>query len=190
MSLFQEVATLLALSALVGGIAVKLRQPLIIAYILVGILAGPAVLGLSSENEPLQLLAEIGITVLLFSLIRIASRFVFAAPPMGADVKMPAWQDKTHKITLALMLLLTIAIPLGGWLMSSAAGRPVVWFGLWQLPDLIGVNKELAGTIKEVHETAAWVLMALVGLHTLAALKHHFVDKDSVLARMAPWLKK
>ena len=66
MSLFQEVAVLLALSALVGGIAVKLRQPLIIAYILVGILAGPAILGLSSENEPLQLLAEIGITVLLF----------------------------------------------------------------------------------------------------------------------------
>lgn len=66
MSLFQEVAVLLALSALLGGIAVKLRQPLIIAYILVGILAGPAVLGLSSENEPLQLLAEIGITVLLF----------------------------------------------------------------------------------------------------------------------------
>ena len=66
MSLFQEVAVLLALSALVGAIAVKLRQPLIIAYILVGILAGPAVLGLSSENEPLELLAEIGITVLLF----------------------------------------------------------------------------------------------------------------------------
>ncbi|PTS85323.1 sodium:proton exchanger [Pseudomonas sp. HMWF032] len=66
MNLFQEVAILLALSAVVGGIAVKLRQPLIIAYILVGILAGPAVLGLSSENEPLQLLAEIGITVLLF----------------------------------------------------------------------------------------------------------------------------
>ncbi|MDP2244394.1 cation:proton antiporter [Pseudomonas sp.] len=66
MSLFQEVAILLALSALVGGIAVKLRQPLIIAYILVGILAGPAVLGLSSHNAPLELLAEIGITVLLF----------------------------------------------------------------------------------------------------------------------------
>ncbi len=66
MSLFQEVAVLLALSALVGAMAVKLRQPLIIAYILVGILAGPAVLGLSSENEPLELLAEIGITVLLF----------------------------------------------------------------------------------------------------------------------------
>lgn len=66
MSLFQEVAVLLALSAVVGGVAVKLRQPLIIAYILVGILAGPAVLGLSSENEPLKLFAEIGITVLLF----------------------------------------------------------------------------------------------------------------------------
>ncbi|WP_372875032.1 cation:proton antiporter [Pseudomonas sp.] len=66
MSLFQEVAVLLALSALLGSVAVKLRQPLIIAYILVGIMAGPAVLGLSSENAPLELLAEIGITVLLF----------------------------------------------------------------------------------------------------------------------------
>jgi Kef-type K+ transport system membrane component KefB len=66
MSLFQEVAALLALSALIGGLAVKLRQPLIIAYILVGILAGPAILGLTSNNEPLGLLAEIGITVLLF----------------------------------------------------------------------------------------------------------------------------
>lgn len=66
MSLFQEVATLLALSALFGGLAVKLRQPLIIAYILVGILAGPAVLGLSRDHAQLELLAEIGITVLLF----------------------------------------------------------------------------------------------------------------------------
>lgn len=66
MSLFQEVAALLALSALFGGLAVKLRQPLIIAYIFVGILAGPAVLGLSSEHEQFELLAEIGITMLLF----------------------------------------------------------------------------------------------------------------------------
>lgn len=66
MSLFQEVAILLALSALFGGLAVKLRQPLIITYILVGILAGPAVLGLSGDHAQLELLAEIGITVLLF----------------------------------------------------------------------------------------------------------------------------
>ena len=66
MSLFQEVAALLALSALFGGLAVKLRQPLLIAYIFVGILAGPTVLGLSSDIELLALLAEIGITVLLF----------------------------------------------------------------------------------------------------------------------------
>ena len=131
-----------------------------------------------------------GITVLFFSLIRMASRFVFAAPPMGADVRMPAWQGKVHKITLLLMLLLTVAIPLGGWLMSSAAGRPVVMFGLWPLPDLIGVNEALAGLIKEVHETAAWTLLVLAGLHTAAALKHYFVDKDSVLARMVPFLKK
>ncbi|MBF8163472.1 cation:proton antiporter [Pseudomonas mendocina] len=66
MSLFQEIAALLALSALFGVIAVHLRQPLIIAYILVGILAGPAVMNLSGDHTSLGLLAEIGITVLLF----------------------------------------------------------------------------------------------------------------------------
>ncbi len=66
MTLFQEVAALLALSAAFGALAVKLRQPLIIAYILVGILAGPALLGISSAHAQLDLLAEIGITVLLF----------------------------------------------------------------------------------------------------------------------------
>ena len=155
------------------------------------VLARPDTPGPSPEK--LQMMSYhkwVGITVLAFSLLRIVSRFIFPAPAMGADVQMPAWQNKVHKTTLFLMLLLTIAIPLGGWLMSSAAGRPVVWFGVLQLPDLIGVNKDLAGQIKEVHETAAWLLLVLVGLHTAAALKHHFVDKDSVLARMLPFLKK
>lgn len=66
MSLFQEIAALLALSALFGVLAVRLRQPLIIAYILVGIVAGPAVMNLSGDHASLDLLAEIGITVLLF----------------------------------------------------------------------------------------------------------------------------
>ena len=155
------------------------------------VLARPDTPGPSPEK--LQMMSYhkwAGITVLVFSLIRIACRFIFPAPAMGADVRMPAWQEKVHKLTLLLMLVLTVAIPLGGWLMSSAAGRPVVMFGLWQLPDLIGVNKDLAGQIKTVHETAAWALLVLVGLHMAAALKHYFIDKDSVLARMIPLLKK
>jgi cytochrome b561 len=162
---------------------------IVAAYVF--ILARPDTPGPSPEKLMLMSYHKwAGMTVLFFSLIRIASRFVFAAPPMGADVRMPMWQNQVHKITLALMLLLTVAIPLGGWLMSSAAGRPVVLFGLWQVPDLIGVNKDLAGQIKEVHETAAWVLLALVSLHTAAALKHYFVDKDSVMGRMLPFLNK
>ena len=66
MSAFQEIAALLSLSALLGMLAVKLRQPLIIAYILVGILAGPAVMNLSGDHSSISLLSEIGITVLLF----------------------------------------------------------------------------------------------------------------------------
>jgi Kef-type K+ transport system membrane component KefB len=66
MSAFQEIAALLSLSAVLGMLAVRLRQPLIIAYILVGILAGPAVMNLAGDHSSISLLAEIGITVLLF----------------------------------------------------------------------------------------------------------------------------
>ena len=129
-----------------------------------------------------------GVTLLAVVVIRLAWRLTHRPPefPPGMSHLAQLAAHTGHWVLYALMLL----IPVSGWLMSSAAGRPVVWFGVLQLPDLIGVNKDLAGQIKEVHETAAWLLLVLVGLHTAAALKHHFVDKDSVLARMLPFLKK
>ena len=73
--------------------------------------------------------------------------------------------------------------------MSSAGGFPVVYLGIWQLPDLVAKNKPLFETMKEVHELLAYGLLAIVALHTLAALKHHFIDRDGVLARMLPFLR-
>lgn len=131
-----------------------------------------------------------GATVLVFSLLRVLTRLWMPAPPMASDIHMPAWQMVVHKLVLLLMLVLTIAVPLGGWLMSSAAGVPVVLYGVLPLPDLVAPNKALAGQIHFVHVNAGILLLVLAIVHTLAALKHHFIDKDSVMARMAPWLAK
>jgi len=85
-----------------------------------------------------------------------------------------------------LLYVAFFAVPLLGWAYSSAAGFPVVWFGVLPLPDFVPKDKALADTFKELHELAAYGLAALVLAHVGAALKHHFVDRDGLLARMWP----
>jgi len=77
-------------------------------------------------------------------------------------------------------------MPLSGWMMSSARGFPVSWFGFWQLPDLVPKNKPLYEALVTTHGVLASVLVAVVVLHVAAALKHHFVLRDDVLRRMLP----
>jgi len=74
--------------------------------------------------------------------------------------------------------------------MSSASGFQVVYLGHFPLPDLVAKNKQLAEQLKQVHETLNWVMLGVVILHVAAALKHHMVDRDEVLQRMLPFLKK
>ena len=78
------------------------------------------------------------------------------------------------------------AQPLSGWMMSSARGFPVSWFGYFQLPDLVPKSKPLYDALMATHHTLAWVLVAVVVLHVAGALKHHFVLRDDVLRRMLP----
>jgi len=125
----------------------------------------------------------LGITVLFLVIIRLLWRATHPAPKL--DLKMPIWQEKVMTLTHVALYLLMFAIPLVGWLMSSAKGYTVNYFGLFDLPDLVGKDKALGHQLKEVHELLANVLVALVGLHVLAALKHQFIDKDGLLGRMS-----
>ena len=86
-----------------------------------------------------------------------------------------------------LLYALMFAMPLSGWLMSSAAGFPVSVFGWFMLPDKVSPDKELRHTFTIIHEYLAWCLMGMITLHTLAALLHHFYYKDNVLRRMIGW---
>ena len=67
---------------------------------------------------------------------------------------------------------------------------PLVYLGLWQMPDLVAKSHALHETTEEVHEILAYALLGLIALHTAAALKHHFIQRDDVLARMLPFLRK
>ena len=87
-----------------------------------------------------------------------------------------------------LLYVLLVAIPLTGWLMSSAKGFQTVWFGVLPLPDLLDKNKELGDTLALVHKSLNFSMAALVIAHVGAAVKHHVVDHDGILARMLPFL--
>ena len=102
---------------------------------------------------------------------------------------MPAWQRLSAQWTHSLLYLLMIAMPVSGWMMSSAKGFPVVWFGVLPLPDLIEKNHDVGELLQEVHETLGVVLLTLLAVHVAAAIQHHVKDRDDVLSRMLPLVK-
>jgi cytochrome b561 len=107
-----------------------------------------------------------------------------AHPPPELPVMIPAWQRSVAGATHALLYFLMFAVPFSGWLMSSAKGFQTVWFGMVPLPDLLEKDTELGDLIQQLHSVLNYGMAVLVAAHTGAALKHHFVDRDQVLARM------
>lgn len=124
----------------------------------------------------------LGVTVFALVLLRLGWRLTHAAPPWPNT--MSRWQRRAAAITHAALYVLMLAIPLTGWLMSSAKGVPTVWLGLVPLPDLIGKDEALGSALRSVHAALNYALLALVLVHVAAALKHRFIDRDDVLARM------
>lgn len=129
-----------------------------------------------------------GTTVLFLTVLRLVWRFIKRPPALPESIvnAMPSWQRMAHHGTHHLMYALLVIVPLSGWLYSSAAGFPIVWFGVLQLPDLVGRNPELAQMIKPIHEPAAYTLIFLIALHVAAAVKHQWFDKDHLIERMLP----
>jgi cytochrome b561 len=124
-----------------------------------------------------------GITILVLSAARLLWRMAHRPP---AEPPMPAWQARAARAVHGALYALFFAVPLAGWAYSSAAGFPVVVYGLIPLPDFVPADKVLAATIKPLHALLADALAALVLVHVAAALKHHLVDRDGLLGRMWP----
>ena len=134
-----------------------------------------------------------GVTILLLSALRLFWRLAHRPPPLGARIEaaMPGWQRWAHQSTLGAMYVLFIVVPLMGWASTSARGYPIVWFGVWPLPDFVPVDRGLADHLfTPLHRAGAFLLAGLVLLHMTAVLKHHFIDHDGLLARMWPAPRK
>jgi len=129
-----------------------------------------------------------GVTIFLLVLMRLVWRATHRVP--GPPSGSPVWQHRAAQLVHVLLYVLMVAIPLSGWLMSSAKGFQTVYFGVLPLPDLLAKNKALGKTLEEVHQILNFSMAGLVFIHAAAAVKHHFVDRDDVLTRMLPFLRK
>jgi superoxide oxidase len=125
----------------------------------------------------------LGIAIFLLVWLRVYARLKGPSPAILPPP--PRWQLTVAQATELAMYLLMIAMPLLGWLSLSAAGDPVSLFGL-PLPRLIGADERLAAQLEEVHETIGKIGYGLIGLHALAALVHHYIQRDNTLKRMLP----
>jgi cytochrome b561 len=126
---------------------------------------------------------SIGLTLLGLAGLRLAWRLGERRPALPP---MPAWQAKAAGAAHGLLYGLMFAVPLSGWLYNSAAGFPLQWFRLVNLPALAATDPALKLLAKQAHETLVVLLIAVVALHAAAALKHHFIDRDATLRLMLP----
>ena len=127
---------------------------------------------------------SVGITILSLAVLRLAWRLLDRPPPLPP---MRGWQASAARISHASLYVLLFAMPLTGWMMSSASNYPVSWFNLVQLPDLVAPDPALKEALHEVHEALSKLLMTLAAVHVAAALKHQFLDHNGLLYRMLPW---
>lgn len=125
-----------------------------------------------------------GVTVLLLAVLRALWRINHRPPahPPG----MAPWQVKAADAVHYLLYFFIFAVPVSGYLYTTAAGVPVVYLGLWQIPALFEGTPELKALFKPVHYWLTMAMAAFVVAHVGAALKHHFIDRDGVLKRMLP----
>ena len=125
-----------------------------------------------------------GVSAFMLVWLRLFWR-VYHRPPALPATMSKLMQFAAHAGHFALYALM-LAIPLTGWLMSSAKGFQTVWFGVLPLPDLLAKDKELGDLLALVHKSLNLLFGAIIVGHIGAALKHHFIDKDDILTRILP----
>jgi cytochrome b561 len=125
----------------------------------------------------------IGLTVLVLTLGRIAWRLAHRPPPLPAGTAR--WERPAALTVHWLLYALMIVMPVTGWIMSSAGPYPLSWFGLFDVPKFdVAKGSAFAEASHEGHELLGYLMLALALVHIAAALRHHFIRRDTILARM------
>jgi cytochrome b561 len=127
---------------------------------------------------------EIGLIVLFLASLRLFWRLSETIPLLPDH--MPGWQRLAARLTHFLLYVCLFVMPVSGWLMSSATGFPVSFFGLFTMPDLVAPSEELRVILQFVHETVAYGLIGLIAAHVGAALFHVVIYKDNIFRRILP----
>lgn len=130
----------------------------------------------------------IGVTVFFLVCVRLVWRLQRPPPPLPAT--MPGWQQRLSGWVHGLLYALLLAMPLVGWMASTAGGFTIVLFNVLPLPAPVPKSQELNELLTSVHSVLAWTLVTLVALHLLAVVKHQFVDRDRIPSRMVHGLRR
>ncbi|MEO8019046.1 MAG: cytochrome b [Pseudomonadota bacterium] len=138
-----------------------------------------------AKLQALGLHKSFGMTVLMLAVIRLAWRFMNPTPDLAAETK--PWERMLARLSHSLLYALIFAMPLSGWLMSSAKNFPVSWFKLFQFPDLVAPSEQTFHQMLDLHHLLFKILVGVALLHIAGAMKHHFYDKNDVLKRMLPF---
>lgn len=173
---------------------------IVLHWLMALLIFGNLVLGLLLEDIPAaerfqyyQLHKSLGIAVLVLAVLRIIWRFMHPAPAMPSH--MATWEKAVAHITHFLLYVLMVFIPFSGWALVSSSPKkiPTLLFGVVELPHLPffdgladDARKEVSHNIAETHELLAYILLALLGAHILAAMRHHWLLKDVTILRMTP----
>lgn len=141
-----------------------------------------AVISIKSGDDYISLHKSIGASFFIWTILRIANRFVSKAPP---HPPMPKWQVGVAHLTHLGLYVAMLAMPITGMLMSMYGGRGVSVFGLFSFPSVVGIDREMAKVMNGLHTGAVfYVLLFLITAHVAGALYHQFVMKDNLISRM------
>jgi cytochrome b561 len=143
-------------------------------------------LGLA-KLEALAWHKSFGLTILMLAVARLLWRWLNPVPDLTAETR--PWERVLAKLSHVLLYALIFALPVSGWLMSSAKNFPVSWFKLFQFPDLVAPDERLFQLMRNLHGVLFAALVVVALLHVAGALKHHFIDRNDVLRRMLPFTR-
>lgn len=123
-----------------------------------------------------------GFLILALMVVRVVVRLVHGAPALPLEV--PAWQRAVSGFTHFLLYTLLVVMPFVGWAATSAFPAPLPFYGLFDVPALVGADRALSEQLFTIHFYLGRVILVLVAMHIGAALFHGLVKKDGVFQRM------
>ena len=138
-----------------------------------------------AKLEALGTHKSFGMTILMLAVLRLLWRLMNPTPELTSETK--PWERVLARISHLLLYALIFAMPLTGWMMSSAKNYPVSWFKLFQFPDLVAPAEQTFHQMQDLHHLLFKVLVGVALLHAAGALNHHFIDRNDVLKRMLPF---